>query len=296
LSAVTGLFGRLGSLDYTLLLTTLLDIVVVAFVIYKFIMLMKGTRAWQIIWGLGVFFLLVFVSNLLHFRALNWLLQIFLPLGPVALVVLFYPELRRALEEVGRLNFLGRGFVMLRREDITNLVTELTKVVVDMSRSKIGALIVVEREVGLDYIIANGRRMDALVSAELLRTIFHPGSPLHDGAVIIRGNRIVAASCTLPLSDSPRLGTMIHTRHKAALGVSEQSDAVVLVVSEETGLISLSVDSSLLRGLTAEQVQARLLELMQIGDDREGMLQIRRTVSNAFSWVRSGNSSGQETK
>ena len=296
MSAVISWFERLGGMDYVTLLAAVVDIVVVAFVIYKLMMLVKGTRAWQIMWGLGVFFILVFASGVLHLRALNWLLHVFLPLGPVAIVILFYPELRHALEEIGRLKFLGRGFVMLRREDISNLVDQLTKVAADMSKSNIGGLIVIEREVGLDNIIANGRRMDALVSAELLRTIFHPGSPLHDGAVIVRGNRIVAASCTLPLSDSPRLGTMIHTRHKAALGVSEQSDAVVLVVSEETGLISLSVEGILHRAMDPEQVRARLLDLLQIGDTREGMLHIRRTVSNAFSRVRSGGSSEQEKK
>jgi len=245
----------------------------------------KGTRAWQIIWGLAVFFLFVYASDQLHLRALNWLLRSFLPLGPVALVILFYPELRHALEEIGRLKFLGRGLVPLKREDITNLVDELTRVVSELSNAKVGALIVIERDVGLDNIIANGRRTDALVSAELLRTIFHPGSPLHDGAVVIRGNRIVASSCTLPLSDSPRLGTMIHTRHKAALGVSEQSDAVVLVVSEETGMISLSVESSLLRGLSPEQVRVKLLDLLT-GGELEGKFRLRVPIPR----IRAGNS------
>jgi diadenylate cyclase len=162
-----------------------------------------------------------------------------------------------------------------------------------MSRARVGALIVIEREVGLSNVIANGRRTDALVSADLIRTIFHPGSPLHDGAIIIRGNRIVAASCTLPLSDSPRVGTMIHTRHKAALGVSEESDAVVLVVSEETGLISLSVDGNILRGLMPEQVHAKLIELLQGGETGEGVHNIKRTVSTAFSKMRPGSTSEQ---
>ncbi|MHB0913902.1 MAG: diadenylate cyclase CdaA [Armatimonadota bacterium] len=289
-----GLLDRLGSFNYGHIFLSLLDIAVVAFVFYKLIMLVKGTRAWQIIWGLGLFFLLVFVSDLLNLRALRWLLDIFLPLGPVALVILFFPELRHLLEEAGRLNFLGRGFVMLRREDITNLVDALTDSVAKMSSASVGALIVVEREVGLDNVIANGNRMDSAVTSELLRTIFHPGSPMHDGAVIIRGNRIVASGCTLPLSDSPRLGTMIHTRHKAALGVSEQSDAAVLVVSEETGLISLSVDGTLLRGLSPQELHVRLLDLLNAGEVREGVLQFRRTMSNAFSRVWQGGQSGRD--
>jgi len=289
-------FERFGNMSSVSLPIAVVDVLVVAFVIYKLIMLVKGTRAWQIALGLGVFFLFVFISGQLHLRALNWLLHIFLPLGPVALVILFYPELRHALEEIGRLKFLGRGLIALGREDITNMVNQLTKVVADMSESKIGALIAIEREAGLDNIIESGSRMDALVSAELLRTIFHPGSPLHDGAAIIRGNRIVAASCTLPLSDSPRLGTMIHTRHKAALGVSEQSDAVVLIVSEETGMISLSVEGTLLRGLQPEMVRSKLLDLLQVEGTREGVLQIRRTMSSAFSRMRPGGSSERETK
>ncbi|MFA6665838.1 MAG: diadenylate cyclase CdaA [Armatimonadota bacterium] len=287
-------FGRLGSLDYASLFINLLDVFLVAFVIYKLIMLVKGTRAWQIILGLGVFFLLVLASYKFHLTALNWLLRQILPLGPVALVILFYPELRSVLEEIGRLRFLGRGFVVLEKEDLSNLIEQLTKVVADMSKARVGALIVIEREVGLSNVIANGRKIDALASADLIRTIFHPGSPLHDGAIIIRGNRIIAASCTLPLSDSPRVGTMIHTRHKAALGVSEESDAVVLVVSEETGLISLSIDGDILRGLLPEQVHAKLVELLQGGEAVEGVQNIKRTVSTAFSKMRAGSASEQK--
>lgn len=261
----------------------IVDIIVVTFLIYKFMMLVKGTRAWQIMWGLAVFFLLVFLSDYLHLRALNWLLNIFVPLGPVALVILFYPELRHALEEIGRLRFLGKGFSTLGREDIADLVDQLTRAAADMSRAKIGALIVLERDVGLDNIIATGNKLDAVVSADLLKTIFHPGSPLHDGAVIIRGNRIVAASCTLPLSENPKFGTMIHTRHKAAVGVAEESDAVVLVVSEETGTISIATEGRLDRGLTPEQVRSYLVDLFQLTPEEERRSRLGQTVSSAFS-------------
>ncbi len=294
MGTVVSWFSGLAEVNYVWLLAAVLDIFIVAFVIYKLIMLVKGTRAWQILWGLAVFFLFVFISGWLHLRALNFILRAVLPTAPVALVILFYPELRHALEEMGRLRFLRHGFVLLRREDISNLVEQLTKAVGDMSRSKTGALIVIEREVGLDDIIATGTSMDADASAELLKTIFYPGGPLHDGAIIIRGNRSVAASCTLPLSDSPKLGTMIHTRHKAALGVSEQSDAVVLVVSEETGTISLSTEGRLLRGLTPDQVRTKLLQLLEADTERDRKLQIRRTVSSAFSKVRAGTGSAEQ--
>ncbi|MHB1001936.1 MAG: diadenylate cyclase CdaA [Armatimonadota bacterium] len=295
MDAIIGL-GRLGGVNYGEWLVTLLDIFLVTFIIYKLIMSLKGTRAWQIVVGLGLFLLLVAVSDFVHLKALNWLLRIFLPLGPVALVILFYPEMRNLLEQFGRLKFLGQGFIMLGKEDITNLVDQLTKAVEEMSRVSVGALIVIEQEVGLDNIIANGTALDAMVSSDLLRTIFHPGSALHDGAVIIRGNRIVAGGCTLPLSDSPRLGTMIHTRHKAALGVSEQSDAAVLVVSEETGTISMSSNGELDRGLTPEQVRAKLTELLQVDNPNEGMVQIHRIMYNALSRIRPGSSSERKQK
>ena len=297
MGAIVSWFSQLAEINYIYLLTTVADILVVTFVTYKLMMLVKGTRAWQILWGLGIFFLFVVVSKWLNLRALNWLLQVFLPLGPVALVILFYPELRHALEEVGRLKFLGDGFVMLGREDISNLVDELTKVAADASHAQTGVLIAIEREVGLDTILGTGKAIDAEVSAELLRTIFHPGSPLHDGAVIIRGNRIVAASCILPLSDSPGIGTMIHTRHKAAVGVTEQSDAVVLVVSEETGTISVSTEGRLMRGLTPEQLKTKLLSLFQAGTELGARSHLRRKVSTALSKVwTGGDTPGQRTK
>lgn len=170
-----------------------------------------------------------------------------------------------------------------------HLVDELTRALADMSRTKTGALIVIERDVGLDNIIGTGNKLDSAVSAELLKTIFHPGSPLHDGAVVIRGNRIVAASCTLPLSDNPRFGTMIHTRHKAALGVAEESDAIVLVVSEETGTISYAAEGELLRGLSPEQVRMKLGEAFQFTPEDERRFRLGRTVSSAFSKMRIGS-------
>jgi diadenylate cyclase len=297
MNAVFNWFAQLADVNYVYVLTTIADILVVTFVTYKLMMLVKGTRAWQILWGLGIFFLFVIISKWLNLRALNWLLQVFLPLGPVALVILFYPELRHALEEVGRLKFLGDGFVMLGREDISNLVEELTEVSTDMSRAKTGALMVIEREVGLDTMLATGTAVDAEVSAELLKTIFHPGSPLHDGAVIIRGSRIMAAGCTLPLSDSPRIGTMIHTRHKAAIGVTEQSDAVVLVVSEETGTISLCTEGRLMRGLSPEQLRTKLLSIFQAGTEGGARSHLRRKVSTALSKVWTGSDiPGQRTR
>lgn len=226
------------------------DILIVAYLIYRLMMLAKGTRAWQIITGLFVFVGMLYFSTWAHLSALSWLLQQILPLGPVALVILFYPELRHALEEVGRLGFWGKGFIGLDREDLSSMVGEIVLAAERLSDKKIGALIVLERETGLSDYVENGTLVNADVNSDLLCTLFYPGSPLHDGAAIVRRNRVIAAGCTLPLSESREVqGMQVHTRHKAALGISEQSDALVVVVSEETGIISLAFDGKMVRGL-----------------------------------------------
>ena len=227
------------------------DILIVAYLIYRLMMLAKGTRAWQIITGLVVFVGMLLFSTWARLSALSWILQQILPLGPVAIVILFFPELRHALEEVGRLGFWGKGFTGLDREDLSSMVGEIVQAVESLSDKKIGALLVLERETGLTDIIETGTLINSEVNADLLCTLFYPGSPLHDGAAVIRRDRIVAAGCTLPLSESRAAvqGMQVHTRHKAALGISEQSDALVVVVSEETGIISLAFEGKMARGL-----------------------------------------------
>ncbi len=226
------------------------DILLVAYLIYRLMLLTKGTRARQIVIGLIVFVGMLLFSTWARLSALSWLLQQILPLGPVAIVILFYPELRHALEEVGRLGFWGKGFTGLDRQDLSSMVGEIVQAVESLSDKKIGALLVLERETGLGEIIETGTLINAEVNADLLCTLFYPGSPLHDGAAIVRRDRIVAAGCTLPLSESREVqGMQIHTRHKAALGISEQSDALVVVVSEETGIISLAFEGKMARGL-----------------------------------------------
>jgi diadenylate cyclase len=259
------------------LLTTGIDVILVSLVIYWLMMLAKRTRAWQVMWGLAVFFLIVFITRRLGLNTFNWLLEKFIYLGPVAIVILFYPELRHALEEMGKVAGWGGGFARLAREDITTIVSEISAAASRMSEQRVGALIVLEREVGLDDIAVTGTRLQATVSRELLCTIFHPGSALHDGAVIVRGSRIVAAGCILPLSDSVHIGTMIHTRHKAAIGVSEVSDAAVVVVSEETGTVSLALEGRLHSGLN-EETLAKWLRTILGGEGREEKSQLKRTV------------------
>ncbi|HEU4753222.1 MAG TPA: diadenylate cyclase CdaA [Armatimonadota bacterium] len=246
-----------------------IDILVVAGIIYSLIMLARGTRAWQIFSGLAVFGGIYLLSDLLQLRTLNWLLRQIVPLAPVALVILFYPELRYALEEVGRVQFWRNRLLLLPKEDVQRMVAEIVRVAMSLSAKHIGALIVVERDEGLDDLIATGTPLDAQVTAELLSTLFHPGTTLHDGAVIIRGDRIVAAGCVLPLTERPGIGSDVHTRHRAAIGVTERSDAVVIVVSEETGAISLGGGGHLVRGLKADALQQRLLDSLQPAEGQE---------------------------
>lgn len=235
------------------------DVIVVAYLVYRLMMLAKGTRAWQIFIGLLVFVVILWISDAAQLTALEWLLKQMFLLGPVAIVILFYPELRHALEEVGRLGFWGRNFAVLEKEDVSTMIGELVRAANSLSDKKIGALIVMERDTGLTDIIETGTLVNAVVTSELIGSIFYPGSPLHDGAVIMRRDRVVAAGCTLPLSESREIGTTVHTRHKAALGMSEQSDAVVLVVSEESGIISVAIGGKMVRGLRDDALRDRLM-------------------------------------
>jgi diadenylate cyclase len=276
----------LQNVGWTTVLSTILDVFLVAFVVYYLMMLSKRTRAWQIIWGLVVFLLLVFLTDRLRLHTLNYLLEKFIPLGPVAIVILFYPELRQALENMGRVAGWGRGLAAMAKEDVSSLIQVVVRATCRMSEHHIGALIVIEREVGLDDIAATGTRLNAAVSEELVGSIFNPGSPLHDGAVIIRGTRIIAAGCILPLSESAHVGTMVHTRHKAALGVAEESDAAVVVVSEETGTISLALEGKLHRGLDEETLTQWLRRISGTAEERRPRSHIARRVNGTLRKAR----------
>jgi diadenylate cyclase len=241
----------------------LVDILVVAFVIYQILMLIRGTRAVQLVTGLGLLFAAYVVSRWLGLYTLQWLLSYVGLVVPIALLVLFQPELRRMLEQLGRGSVLLVGFTphSLDREAAIRLVNDVARAARILGSRKIGALIVVERRVGLEDFIETGIRVDALVTVQLLISVFFPNTPLHDGAVIIRGNRLVAAGCLLPLSERPGLIRPLGTRHRAAIGLTEVTDAVAVVVSEETGTISLAVEGRLDRGLTEEELKVRLLAL-----------------------------------
>jgi len=241
----------------------LVDILVVAFVVYQVLMLIRGTRAVQLVTGLGLLFAAYIVSRWLGLYTLQWLLSYVGLVVPIALLVLFQPELRRMLEQLGRGSVLLVGFTPhgLDREAAIRLVNDVARAARILGSRKIGALIVIERRVGLEDFIETGIRIDAVVTVQLLINVFFPNTPLHDGAVIIRGNRLAAAGCLLPLSERPGLIRPLGTRHRAAIGVTEVTDALAVVVSEETGTISLAVEGRLDRGLTEEELKVRLLAL-----------------------------------
>jgi diadenylate cyclase len=244
----------------------LLDILVVAFIIFQILMLIRGTRAVQLVIGLFLLFAAYIVSRWLGLYTLQWLLSYVGLVVPIALLVLFQPELRRMLEQLGRGSVSLVGFTPhgLDREAAIRLVNDVARAARILGSRKIGALIVLERHVGLQDFIETGIRVDAVVTVQLLINVFFPNTPLHDGAVIIRGNRLVAAGCLLPLSERPGLIRPLGTRHRAAIGLTEVTDALAVVVSEETGTLSLAVEGRLDRGLTEEELKVRLLSLAGI--------------------------------
>ncbi len=242
-------------------LISVLDVLFVAVALYYVLRLMRGTRAVQLVKGLLVLAALIGFTGALQLTTFNWLLKQALLPGVIAIIILFQPELRLALEQIGR-GHIFAGFSSLRQEQITHLVEELISAARQLSREHIGALMVVEREVGLNDVIQTGRRTEAVVSADLLRTIFYPGTPLHDLATVIRGDRIVAAGCLLPLAERRDVRGLLGTRHRAALGLSETTDAVILVVSEETGAISLAVEGRLYGNMAPDTLRQRLLGIL----------------------------------
>ena len=242
---------------------SIIDIAIVAFVIYKVMMIIKGTRAVQLIKGLVVLIMASLLSNWFGLRTFAWILGQIQTVLVVALPVVFQPELRRALEQLGRGRFFARPMAMLNEEALGNLVEEVVRAVKILANNNIGALIILERETGVNDFIETGIKIDGLVSTEFLVNIFIPKSPLHDGAVIIRGDRIMAAGCFLPLSENPNLSKELGTRHRAGLGLTEQSDALGIIVSEETGVISIAEEGRLTRYLDENTLKEILSKRLQ---------------------------------
>jgi len=252
-----------------------LDIIIVAFLIYKLLPLFRSTGTARIAWVVGVIIVVAWLTDALHMYALSYLFSEILTVGLLALVVLFQPELRRMIDHLGRMN-LADFFRKKHGQDMEPVITHTVHACEQMSREKIGALIVFARDNRLEEHFKNGTMIDAQVSERLIRNIFFPKAALHDGAMIIRDGRVAAAGCVLPLSESDRLSLDLGTRHRAAVGMSEVSDAVVVVVSEETGAISVAVGGMLKRHL-APQTLERLLrnELCPEEEPQEEKLVVR---------------------
>lgn len=231
-----------------------IDIIVVAFLLYEFFKFIKGTKATPIFVGLVIFFVVSFIARWLDLKALSWIMSSILAVWVVAFVIVFQPEIRNALARIGR----QRPIKFFLKVEETPVIAEIIDAIKKMSDEKIGALIVIQKSIGLKEIIDTGIRIDASVNSSLLRTIFFPDSPLHDGACIIQGDTIVAASCVLPLSENPSLSGKYGLRHRAALGISEQSDALCIVVSEETGRISFSYKAKLVTKVDSEVLRRSL--------------------------------------
>ena len=237
-----------------------LDIIIIAFLIYQLVTITLQTRAIQVIKGLAIIIVASYVSELIGLTTLNWVLRSILNNGVIALMILFQPELRKALEQIGRTAKLDRS---AQRDESERIVDEITQCLLRLSRRRVGALIVFEQQTGLkDITESSGTEIDSIISAPLLENIFEPNTPLHDGAVIIRGQRIVSAACVLNLaSDNRAISRDLGTRHRAGVGVTETTDAIVLIVSEETGIISMARGGKLTRHLDAEGLRKVLREM-----------------------------------
>lgn len=264
-------FSQISFLD-------LLDIAIIAVLIYKLIVWTKETRAYEVLKGIGLLFLCSIVSQLLSLTTLSWLLDSILTSGSIIIVIfiLFQPEIRRVLEKLGRSGKrLGKAWFDASTMKSNELVHDMHSTILSLSHRRVGALIVFEQKTGLGDIVGTGTRIDGILSGALIENIFEPNTPLHDGAVIVRGSTVLAAGCFLPLSDDLSVSRELGTRHRAALGVSSVSDSVTIVVSEETGAISIARDGKLVRYIDSKALQNILESLfLQTGS------------ASAFTWVK----------
>jgi len=253
----------------------LVDIAILSIAIYNVIKLVMHTRANSLFKGIVLILLMAWLSDVLQISALSWVLQQIINMGFIIIAIVFQPELRRALDQIGRSKWASQIFSTSKTKkqssgNTEKHVTEMVRALTNMSRKKIGALIVFERNTGLGDVIESGTMVDAQISQPLIENIFEPNTPLHDGAMIIREERIVAAACILQLSDDYSISRELGTRHRAAIGVTESTDAVSLIVSEETGIISMARDGKLTRYLDAKSLTILLTELFSRGSRQAG--------------------------
>jgi diadenylate cyclase len=236
----------------------ILDVAVIAYVLYQLLRLLRGTQGIQIVVGLILLAVVGVVSTSLNLLLLSWLFRNATTYIVIAILLMFQPELRRAMDQLGRIGHIGRPLSRFNAGEYNQAISEAIRAAERLSLKRTGALIAFEREVGLEDYAATGVRINGEVSAEMLQSIFYPNSPLHDGAVIVRGDRIIAAGCLLPLPEEGSVRERLGTRHRAALGLSMASDALVLVVSEETGNISVIEEGQISRNLDADSLRRRV--------------------------------------
>ncbi len=253
ISLPSGFHGILS----TITILDALDIFIVAVILYKVYEMLQDTRAITLVKGVLVLLGVTIICSWMELHVISWLLQKCVTLLFVALPIVFQPELRRALEHLGQGKFLAPS-VTLDDDEARSVVNELAKAVKVLSANKIGALLVIERDMGLNDISATGIQIDGLITSDFLMNVFIPNTPLHDGAAVIRGKRLIAAGCLLPLTENRGLSTELGTRHRAAIGLSEQCDALIVVVSEETGTISVAENGHIMRHLDIDRLKAVL--------------------------------------
>nr|WP_294785228.1 diadenylate cyclase CdaA [uncultured Eubacterium sp.] len=267
--------------------TDIIEIIIIAFVLYQVMVWVKNTRAWMLFKGIIVILIFLLIAALFQMNTILWLSGKVVNVAAIALVIIFQPELRNALERLGRKNFFTAFFSFdfqkanaVRFSEKT--INEIVKACYEMGKVKTGALIVIERDVMLNEYIRTGIPLDSLVSSQLLINIFEHNTPLHDGAIIVRGDRIVSATCYLPLSDNMELSKELGTRHRAAVGISEVSDSMTIVVSEETGAVSLAVESTLYRNIDADFLRSKLKFAAKLSGETENYFEkLKRRLKNA---------------
>ena len=270
----------------------IVEIILIAFLLYSILVWIKNTRAWALFKGIIVIVVFILIAALFQMNTILWLAGRLLNVGIIALAVIFQPELRKALDQLGRKSFLGMFTWDLNRavkKFSERTASEMVKATFEMAKVKTGALIVVEKDIMLSEYERTGIPLDSLVSSQLLINIFEKNTPLHDGAVIVRGDRIVSATCYLPLSDNMELDKELGTRHRAAVGISEVSDSLTIIVSEETGNVSAAIGGEIRRGLTGEDLKRMLMELADAGYGESRWKKIKRRFDHGQKSVESHN-------
>lgn len=262
---------------------SVLDILVVAYIFFKIYMLMKETRAEQLFKGIILIFVLIPISQILNLTVLNFILNKTITIGVLSIIIIFQPEIRRALEHLGRSAFTDKH-IFENEETMEIVITEIVNAVESLSKSKTGALIVIEQKTGIGEIIKTGTKIDAEISGALLENIFVVNTPLHDGATVIRNGRIIAAGCFLPLTNNDKISKKLGTRHRAAIGITETSDALTIIVSEETGTISLAVNGRLVRNYDKDKLKKILVQIIKNRQSKKITLKER-----VKSWIKTEN-------